>query len=207
MAPSRFAPAVLAALAAATGCGSESDRSSPAAAAATTAIPLGPAPPGVGQLCGIVALDRQQVLCPTRFPARRGSQADGQMLSSERDPGYLLEWRVGGFRGGLVTVGGHPRPYRLSGRRVSAAPTLRGPLTVLRREVRIGTARGVVVRTPERHVAVLWNQSRRGYMTALGFGGHPLRDRLAAAVRVARSSAPVQPGGGCDPSAGPTDCG
>ena len=215
--------ALLAALAAAAGC-SDGDGEEPAAAPAPppapaaakpSSIPLAPAPQGVAQLCGIVALEKEQVLCPTRFPAKRGSQADGgQRLAGDDEPGYLIEWHMTRFRGddlGHVTVGGQAKAFKLTGRRVSARGTLIGPLKVLRRGVKVGTARGVVVSTPPHpaggvnggHVAVLWNQSRRGYMTSVHFAGYPLRDRIAAAIGMARSSSPLQPGG-CDPG---TDCG
>ena len=212
----RTAAAVLAAVAAAAGC-SEGDADEPstsapprpATAAAATSIPLGDPPEAVGQLCGIVALQKQQVLCPTRFPRKAGSQAtDGKPLAPDSYEGYGIEWQVTGFRGsdrGHVVVGGQPKPLGL-GREIrrESKLRLRGRLEVLRRGVAVGRSRGVVVRTASGRVAVLWNQDRRGYMTSLGFAGHPLRDRIAAAIGMARSSSPVPPGGSCDPG---SDCG
>jgi hypothetical protein len=218
----RAAPALVAALAATCGCasGGADERgtgaSSPAAAAATS-LPLGPPPDAVGQLCGIVAMQKQQVLCPTRFPHKPGTQADeSQTLAPGSYPGYLIEWHLTKFRGGdlgHVTVGGQPTPFSFAGSiRRDGELALLGRLKVLKRGVKIGRARGVVVQSPPHprgginggHVSVLWNQDGRGYMVSLHFAGYPLRDRIAAAIGMARSSSPPPPGGGCDAG---TDCG
>jgi hypothetical protein len=41
-------------------------------------------------------------------------------------------------------------------------------------------------------------------MVSLHFAAYPLRDRMAAAIGMARSSSPPPPGGGCDTG---SDCG
>jgi hypothetical protein len=217
----RAAPALVAALAATCGCaggpsGDAGGGTSPAASAATS-IPLGAPPDAVGSLCGIVAMQKQGVLCPTRFPHKPGTQADSsQVLAPNAYPGYLIEWHLTKFRGGdlgHVTVGGQPTPFSFAGSiHRDGELALLGRLRVLKRGVKIGRARGVVVHSPSHprgginggHVSVLWNQDGRGYMVSLHFAGYPLRDRIVAAIGMARSSAPPAPGGGCDEGG---DCG
>jgi hypothetical protein len=220
----RVAPALVALLAATCGCASGGSGGSggggpaqPAAAAAATSIPLGEPPEAVGQLCGIVATGKQGVLCPTRFPHKPGSESsDSKPLARDDYPGYLIEWHVTKFRGsdlGHVVVGGQPKPFSFARSiRRDGELGMPGRLKVLRRGVAIGRARGVVVQSPPHpagginggHVSVLWNQDGRGYLVSLHFAGYPLRDRIAAAIGMARSSSPPQPGGGCDPG---SDCG
>jgi hypothetical protein len=207
----RLASAVVAVLAAMCGCASgQPDVTEPAApaAAAATSIPLGPPPDAAGALCGIVATQKQQVLCPTRFPHKPGTQADdSKPLARDDYPGYLIEWHLTKFRGsdlGHVVVGGQPKPFSFAGTiRRDGELGLPGRLKVLRRGVAVGRAHGVVVASPPHprgginggHVSVLWNQDGRGYMVSLHFAGYPLRDRIAAAIAMARSSSPPPPGG------------
>jgi hypothetical protein len=215
----------LAALAVLTACsgdeaadaGSPASAPSPAPARATT-IPLGPAPEAVGQLCGITALKVQGTVCPTKFPLKRGSQAaDGQELRRDGYGGYLLEWHVTKFRGddaGHVVVASQPREFDLSG---GAAVKTDGPMALpgrkkLLRRTKVGTGAALVLQSPPYprgginggHVSVLWNSDGRGHLVSLHFQGYALRDRIAAAVGMARSSTLVPPGGNCDPG---SDCG
>jgi hypothetical protein len=157
------------------------------------------------------------MLCPMRFPAKRGSQAETQVLAPDDYDGYLLEWHVTKFRGddaGHVVVGSQPREFALSrGAAVKAdgEMALLGRKKLLRR-TKVGTAPAIVVQTPAYprgginggHVVVLWNSDGRGYLVSLHFAGYPLRDRIAAAIGTARSMSLVPPGGNCDPG---TDCG
>ena len=160
----------------------------------------------------------QGTVCPTRFPAKRGSQAaDGRSLTRESYDGYLLEWHVKRFRGedlGHVVVGSQPHPFALSrGAAVKADPELALPgRKKLLRRTKVGRARALVLESPPHprgginggHVDVLWNGDGRGHLVSLHFQGYPQRDRIAAAIGTARSTALVPPGGGCDPG---TDCG
>ena len=163
-------------------------------------------------------MQKQQVVCPTRFPLRRGSQATyGRSLSRDSYDGYLMEWHVTRFRGddsGHVVVGGQPDELDLSrgaAVRADGALALPGRKKLLRR-TKVGTAPALVLQSAPYprgginggHVSVLWNMNGRGYLVSLHFQGYPLRDRIAAVVGMARSSSPVPPGGSCDPS---TDCG
>ena len=217
-----LALAAVAALLAGCSGGDDADAEAqrPASAVARSAIPLGPAPRAIGQVCGITALRVKQTLCPLRVPAKRGSQADaGQVLAGDDYDGYLLEWHMTKFRGedgGHFVVGSQPREFDLSrGARVRADAEMRLPgRKKLLRRAKVGTAPALVLQSPPYprggvnggHVSVLWNSEGRGYLVSLHFEGYPLRDRIAAAISTARSMSPVPPGGNCDPG-GPSDCG
>ena len=141
------------------------------------------------------------------------------MLAGDDYDGYLLEWhmtRFGGEDGGHLLVGSQPRELRLSrGAAVKADAEMRLPgRKKLLRRTKVGTAPALVLQSPPYprggvnggHVAVLWNSDGRGYLVSLHFQGHPLRDRIGAAIGTARSTSLVPPGGNCDPG-GATDCG
>jgi hypothetical protein len=197
-------------------CSGDSDGDGASSADVATSIPLGSAPAAVARLCAAVARTRQQVLCPTRFPLRRGSRAiDARSLVRDDYAGYFLEWHVTRFRGedlGHVVAAGQPRPFGPLGEHVRTDGEMRlpGRKTLLRR-TRVGPVPAVVLKTEPYpaggvnggHVVVLWNAGRRGYLVSVHFQGYPLHDRIAAAVSMARSSAsarraaetrPKQPG-------------
>ncbi len=203
----RAAATLLAAFAAVAGCSSGDRGDASPAAPARSSIQLRAAPPQVTDVCRNIAF-HTQVLCPTRFPLKRRSEIDTQSLSRDDYDGYLTEWHVTGFRGedvGHVVIGGQPTRFSLARPRPDDELAL--PRPVVLRRVSVGDNRGVVVRGPRRginggHIAVLWNAAERGYMVSLHFEAYPLRDRIAAAVAMARSAGVPQRECGAA-----TDCG
>jgi hypothetical protein len=186
-------------------------------------IPLGAPPAAVARLCAEAARG-SFAACPAVYPRRGASdQIESQVLTPKRYGGYLLSINDVSFKTadlGHVILAGQPRQFVLGGgspgerwpQRADQKPDSRLGLParirgrrwlVLVEHVDVGGDAIVLRAAPYPagglhggHVIVLWNAGGHGRVVSLHFGGgrYTERERIAAALAIARSERPPTPG-------------